>query len=100
MIEIHERDGLLCPVIVCDHCGETIKRGNGIVLHRQRDGYPASPIFAHKLVDGGPAPCQLAEGRRFMAWEDLDVFLCYLLQNSGTKITDATRRKAKMLSLL
>jgi hypothetical protein len=99
-LEIQAKGMRLRPRVRCDGCGDFIEQGLGNVLHPLPDnkGAVRELLFFHKHCDH---QLHRQRGRHALPsgemWMDLDVWLMFLLTNSGYKVPAATRH-AKTVS--
>jgi hypothetical protein len=89
-IVIREINGRICPIIVCEHCGEQIKepRRAHVLSPVPATGETVSPVFVHKGdCDKFSAPL-VKRGQYACGWTPLDVWIVQLLANIGMSHDD------------
>jgi hypothetical protein len=83
MLGTREEDGLICPFLRCDACGEQIEQSPLGMVSWDDSG---RAIFLHKRC-----------GQLVTPWEELDVFLEQLSCNVGHVRTRISRRSRTIL---
>jgi hypothetical protein len=81
MIEVRYTEGRFCPMLVCDHCGELVKRSGNMLWKADPDGtVTAGPFSVHKPCN---RPFVAAHGGRAgWLWAELSTFLWQLVGNA------------------
>lgn len=82
-ITIRAVEGLLCPVVVCDWCGERIQWAEGGNVYWFDDA-PSGLVYNNKHCAWDHEAALSAQGRGgVLLSEHLEVFLAQLLGNTG-----------------
>jgi hypothetical protein len=101
-LDIVIKDGKHCPAIFCDVCRKQITgESAGIVAYGERD--KESPLYAqskYEILFAHKGTCaETPRLRALLFWQDLDVFLVYLLDNADVDYKDARTRAEFLASI-
>lgn len=99
MIEIVQIDGLACPKIFCDSCGEEItdaKAAGAVYVNLMPDGDKSSIAYVHKNFVKGDCMKKAEEAVRSKGkepgWVELTKHLAHLISNVGMTSKDVEKR--------
>jgi len=102
MIEIHAIDGINCPILICDVCGERIQDASKAAIvfdNFQPNGSRVKALSVHKgNIDGKTchheAELIIASGGGRAGWEELKAALTDLSSNVGFPASEMAKYDA------
>lgn len=99
MIELIQIDGLACPKLFCDSCGEEIadaKAAAAVFVNFMPDGERSALAYVHKNLVKGDCMTRAEEEIRSKGqqpgWVELTEHLAYLIGNVGMASKDIEKR--------